>query len=356
MPRIVRARAPLRLSFAGGGTDVAPFPEREGGLVLNATIDRFAYGALTEREDERITIESLDLGLAVEFSHRDEVKLDGQLDLVKVAIQRLGGRRRGGGSVPGRRRADQDDKGFDLILETSAPPGSGLGSSSALVVCLIGMLNRFYGRGLDSYQIAEVASAIEREELGLLGGLQDQYTSSFGGFNFMEFEATRTIVNPLRVREAIIDELESNLLLCFTGSTRAGDRIIEDQTRRYQAEEEQTLTGLRAQKRLAVEMKDALLRGELVRFGELLHEAWLAKRGLSPRIHNSFIDGAYEAAREAGAIGGKVTGAGGGGYMIFYCRYDRKHHVAEALREAGAEITDFAFEHRGLRTWSPGEA
>lgn len=355
MRRIVRARAPLRLSFAGGGTDVAPFPAREGGLVLNATIDRFAYGALTERDDDRITIESLDLGLILEFSDRTEVELDGELDLVKAAVRRLGGQRRGGGTPDGRRRADRQDRGFDLVLQTAAPPGSGLGSSSSLVVCLIGLLNHFYDRGLDSYEIAQLAVTIEREELGLRGGLQDQYASSFGGFNFIEFEAERTVVNPLRIKESVLDEMESNLLLCFTGSTRAGAHVIEDQTRRYEESEEATVDGMRAQKQLAVEMKDAVLRGELVRFGELLDQAWQAKRGMSPRIPNSRIDQLYATAREAGAIGGKVTGAGGGGYMVFYCRYDRKHHVAAALREAGAEIDDFAFEHRGLRTWRPSE-
>jgi D-glycero-alpha-D-manno-heptose-7-phosphate kinase len=351
MRRIVRARAPLRLSFAGGGTDVAPFPEREGGLVLNATIDRFAYGALTEREDDRITIESLDLGMILEFSDRDEVELDGQLDLVKAAVRRLGGQRRAGGNPDGRRRTDRVDRGFDLVLQTAAPPGSGLGSSSSLVVCLIGLLNDFYDRGLDSYEIAQLAVTIEREEMGLRGGLQDQYASAFGGFNFMEFEAQRRVVNPLRVRESVLDELESNLILCFTGSTRAGANVIEDQTKRYEQSDDATVEGMRAQKRLAVAMKDAVLRGELNDFGELLHEAWQAKRAMSPKIPNSFIDQLYETAREHGAIGGKVTGAGGGGYMIFYCRYDRKHHVIAALREAGAEIDDFAFEHRGLRTW-----
>ena len=356
MPRIVRARAPLRLSFAGGGTDVAPVPEREGGLVLNASIDRFAYGSLTERDDDRITIESLDLGLVLEFSDRDEMHLDGELDLVKAAIRRLGGRRTGGerGESPGRRRSDSQDRGFDLILETSAPPGSGLGSSSALVVCLIGLLTAFYDRELDPYAVAALAATIERDELGLRGGLQDQYASAFGGFNFMEFEGERRIVNPLRVREPVLDELESNLLLCFTGSTRIGANVIEDQVRRYEASAEETVAGLRAQKRLAVEMKDVLLRGELTRFGDLLDEAWQAKRAMSPQIPNSFIDQAYETAKEAGAIGGKVTGAGGGGYMVFYCRYDRKHNVAQALREAGLEIHDFAFDSRGLRTWRPG--
>lgn len=353
MRRIVRARAPLRLSFAGGGTDVAPFPEREGGLVLNATIDRFAYGALTEREDDRITIESLDLGTVLEFSDRHEVQLDGQLDLVKAAVRRLGGQRRSGGRPDGRRRTDRLDRGFDLVLQTAAPPGSGLGSSSALVVCLIGLLNEFYDRGLDSYGIAELAVTIERQELGLRGGLQDQYASAFGGFNFMEFEAGRRVVNPLRVKESVLDELESNLILCFTGATRAGAHVIEDQTRRYEQSEEATVAGMRTQKQLAIEMKDALLRGELALFGELLDRAWRAKRAMSPRIPNGFIDELYETAREAGALGGKVTGAGGGGYMVFYCRYDRKHHVAADLRAAGAEIDDFAFEHRGLRAWRP---
>lgn len=358
MPRIVRARAPLRLSFAGGGTDVAPFPDREGGLVLNASISRFAYGSLTERGDDRITIESLDLGMVLEFSDRDEVQLDGQLDLVKAAIRRLGGRRvgagrRGSGTTPGRRRGDQQDKGFDLILETSAPPGSGLGSSSALVVCLIGLLTAFYDRELDSYAIAALAATIERDELGLRGGLQDQYASAFGGFNFMEFDGDRRIVNPLRIKESVLDELESNLLLCFTGSTRVGAHVIEDQVRRYEASEDDTVAGLHAQKQLAIVMKDALLRADLVRFGELLDDAWRAKRAMSPQIPSTFIDRAYETAKEAGAIGGKVTGAGGGGYMVFYCRYDRKHHVARALQEAGLEIHDFAFDHRGLRTWSP---
>jgi D-glycero-alpha-D-manno-heptose-7-phosphate kinase len=223
------------------------------------------------------------------------------------------------------------------------------------VVCLVGLLNAFYDRDLGSYEVAALAATIERQELGLVGGLQDQYASSFGGFNFMEFEADRTVINPLRIPEPVLDELESNLLLCFTGSTRAGAHVIDDQIRRYEGSEEATVEGLRTQKRLAVDMKDALLRGELVRFGELLDAAWHAKRAMSPRIPNGFIDDAYETAREAGAIGGKVTGAGGGGYMVFYCRYDRKHHVAEALRAAGAEIDEFAFEHRGLCTWRPSQ-
>jgi D-glycero-alpha-D-manno-heptose-7-phosphate kinase len=338
-PRTIRAKAPLRISFAGGGTDVAPFPVREGGLVLNATIDRYAYGSLREREDGAITLHSLDLNIARHFAPDDDLQLNGELDLVKAAIRRLAGGR--------------PERGFDLILSTSVPPGSGLGSSSSMMVCLVGVLSHFLDQQLDAYEMASLAWEIERQDLGLRGGLQDQYASVFGGFNFIEFEAERTIVNPLRIPEEVVDELEASLLLCFTGETRAGDRLIEDQTARYEAGETETLAGLRAQKALVPEMKDALLRGHLVRFGELLGKAWEAKRRMSPQISSTSIDSAYAAARRAGAIGGKVTGAGGGGFVLFAAPFHRRHLVAESLAAIGAEVEDFSFDRRGIRTWMP---
>jgi D-glycero-alpha-D-manno-heptose-7-phosphate kinase len=337
--RTIRAKAPLRVSFAGGGTDVTPFPEREGGMVLNATIDRYAYGTLQERQDSAITVHSLDLNIARHFGADDELQLDGELDLVKAAVRRLAGGR--------------PERGFDLVLRTSAPPGSGLGSSSSLMVCLVGVLSRFLDKDLDNHEMASLAWQIERQDLGLRGGLQDQYASVFGGFNFIEFEAERTIVNPLRIPEDVVDELEASLLLCFTGETRASDRVIQDQTTRYEARAPETLAGLRAQKKLVPEMKDALLRGHLVRFGELLGSAWEAKRRMSPHISNGFIDSVYEAAKRAGAIGGKVTGAGGGGFILFAAPFHRRHLVAEALAEIGIEDDGFAFDRRGMRTWMP---
>jgi D-glycero-alpha-D-manno-heptose-7-phosphate kinase len=201
--------------------------------------------------------------------------------------------------------------------------------------------------------MASLAWQIERQDLGLRGGLQDQYASVFGGFNFMEFEAERTIVNPLRIPEEVIDELEASLLLCFTGETRAGDRVIDDQMARYEAGEAETLAGLRTQKQLVIEMKDALLRGHLVRFGELLGATWDAKRRMSPQISNPTIDSAYEAALGAGAVGGKVPGAGGGGFILFAVPFDSRHKVAWALAEIGLEVQEFAFERRGIRTWMP---
>jgi len=334
---LFRAKAPLRVSFAGGGTDVAPFPATEGGCVLSATINRFAHGLLRPRTDRRIHVESLDLRTAIGFSADEPTQFDGQLDLVKAAIRRI---------------AELDEaRGFDVFLETAAPPGSGLGASSALIVALIGVLVDQHGLSLTSYEMAQLAYEIERVDLGLKGGLQDHYAATFGGFNFIEFYGDRVVVNPLRIPLATLNELESNLLLCFTGATRVSDHIIDDQTARFTRGDVDTLTGLRRQKELAIAMKEALVRGHLSSFGELMGEAWLEKKRLSPRISTPAIDEAYETACRAGALGGKVTGAGGGGFMLFYCRPGRRHVVSDALESLGLEPTGFSFESEGLRTW-----
>ena len=332
----IRTKAPLRISFAGGGTDVPPYPEREGGCVLNATIDNYAWGSLRPREDGRIRIESVDLGISLDCHVDNKLELDGQLDLVKATIVRL---------------QAQNSKGFDVFLHSDAPPGSGLGSSSALIVGLVGLVKEFKGLPLTEYEIAHLAYLIEREDLQIKGGHQDQYAASFGGFNFIEFFGERVIVNPLRIHQDTVNELEHNLLLCYTGTTRRSDRIIEDQTRRFEEKQEDTLQALREQKQLAIDMKNALLSRRLADFGELLHSAWESKKNLSPRVSNTIIDEMYETARKTGAIGGKITGAGGGGYMLLYCEFEKKHKVAEAMKKLGASPTEFAFENRGLQSW-----
>ena len=331
-----RAKAPLRISFAGGGTDVPPYPEREGGCVLNATIDSFAWGSLRPRNDGNIKLESVDLGICLEYKADEEMPLDGQLDLVKAALKRL---------------EAKNSHGFDIFLKSDAPPGSGLGSSSAIMVALVGLVKELKNLPFTDYEVAQLAYAIEREDIGILGGLQDQYAATFGGFNFIEFYKDRVIVNPLRISADILNELEHNLLLCFTGATRRSDRIIEDQTRRFKEGNPEALCALSEQKQLAIDMKNALLRRKLDDFGDLLHCAWQAKRRMSSKISNPVIDELYEAAQKHGALGGKITGAGGGGYILFYCGFERKHIVAEAMREMGAAPVDFAFEARGLQTW-----
>jgi D-glycero-alpha-D-manno-heptose-7-phosphate kinase len=336
-PRLLRARAPLRVSFAGGGTDVPPYPAQEGGLVLSATINRYAYGTLRPRADRQIGIQSLDLDAVVSIALEDARPDGDRLDLVKAAIQKL---------------ASDSPNGFDLFLHSAAPPGSGLGSSSAVVVALVGLLANHMRLALTDYEKARLAYTVEREDLGLKGGTQDQYASVFGGFNFMEFSADGVIVNPLRMPPETIHELEYNLLLCFTGRTRVSDHIIDDQTDRFTTQDSSTVDGLRMQKELAVEMKNVLLQGDLTEFGSLLDNAWTQKKKMSPKISNEHIDELYDAAKANGAIGGKVTGAGGGGYMLLYCRYDTKHKVRAALAELGAEAVDFEFDHSGLTTWS----
>jgi D-glycero-alpha-D-manno-heptose-7-phosphate kinase len=335
--RAIHAKAPLRVSFAGGGTDVPPFPEQEGGLVLSATINRYAYGALAPRSDNHISLESVDFGLSLDYPEDEEILFDGRLDLAKAAIRKLG---RGG---------------YDLFLHSNAPPGSGLGSSSAVMVALIGLLKEFHGQPLTDYDVAQMAFDLERKELGIQGGLQDQYAATFGGFNLIEFEQDRVIVNPLRISPDVVHELEHNMLLCYTGQTRSSDHIIEHQTKRWTGGDEHALAGLRAGKQLAVAMKNALLQRRLTEFGELLGTAWEEKKRLSSKISNEFIDHAYEAAIKEGALGGKVTGAGGGGYMLFYCPFQRKHRVANALISLGTEVTEFEFTSNGLTTWSVHE-
>lgn len=333
-PRI-RARAPLRISFAGGGTDVPPFPATEGGCVLSATINRYAYGSLTPRSDRVVRIESVDFDTVAELSLDEDVRLDGQLDLVKAAVSRFG--------------RDGTD-GYDLVLRSNAPPGSGLGSSSTMMVALTGLLSEHYGTALGEYETADLAHAIEREDLAISGGLQDHYAATFGGFNFIEF-GERVIVNPLRVREEVAHELELSLLLCFTGITRESAKVIDDQTGRVTSGSADTLAGLRAQKELATAMKAALLRGELPEFGALLGEAWKEKKRLSPLISNPHIEELYALATANGALGGKVTGAGGGGYILLFCDFTRKHKVIAALEGAGAAVTEFSFDTTGLTTW-----
>lgn len=331
-----RARAPLRVSLAGGGTDVPPFPAREGGLVLNATINRYAYGALVPRRDGTINVESVDFGLKANFGFTDDIIFDGELDLVKAAIRRFG---------------RHPSSGYDLFLHSHAPPGSGLGSSSTVMVTLVGLLQSFHGSTLTEHQIADLAHRLEREDLGIAGGYQDHYAAAFGGFNVMEFSGEGVTVNPLRLPPEVVHELEHNMLLCYTGQTRQSDHIIEDQTTRFEQRDRTALEGLRMQKELAIRMKSALLDGRLAEFGRLLGEAWHYKKQMSPRVTTPFIDELYEEAIRCGAFGGKVTGAGGGGHILLFCPFQKQHIVAERLIEMGVKVTEIAFTHAGLTTW-----
>lgn len=317
-----------------------PFPEREGGAVLSSTINSYAYATLRPRDDGVITVTSLDFGDAIDFNVDEPMVYDGRLDLPKAAISRVLG-------IPGA----QPVEGFDLFLHTNAPPGSGLGSSSAVVVNTLSLVAAHCGVEFTPHEVAQLAGRLERDDLAIPGGLQDQYAAAFGGFNFMEFLGDRVVVYPLRVPASTVHELEHNMLLAFTGRSRPSDHIIDDQVSRYEANHPQALAGLRAQKEIAHAMKEALLRGDVSTLGSLLGDAWRAKKQMSDRITTPVIEEAVDLALAHGALGGKVTGAGGGGHMIFICEFDRKHVVARKLIEVGVAVSEFTFSREGVTTW-----
>ncbi len=331
---IYRSKAPLRISFAGGGTDVPPYPEERGGAVLSATIDKYAYASLIPGDDGRIEVQSLDYDIVAKYHTDDRLPYDGELDLVKAVIRNLG-----------------TPSGFRLFMHTDAPPGSGLGTSSTVVVNLIGLFQRWLRKPLVPYEIAQLAYRIERIELGIKGGKQDQYAATFGGFNFIEFLGDAVVVNPLRIPQDLVNELEYRLLLCYTGKTRLSANILDRQISSYQQKRSEVVAALDATKELAFELKRALLTGRLDDFGDLLHQGWEMKKRFDSAITNPQIDTMYEEARKMGALGGKILGAGGGGYLLLYCPFDRKHLIAERLEQLDGQVVEFRFDANGLQSW-----
>jgi D-glycero-alpha-D-manno-heptose-7-phosphate kinase len=334
---VIRGKAPLRISFSGGGTDIAPYKDEYGGMVLSATIDKYAYGSLRVRQDRNIMVKSLDYDIMAKYHLDEEIQFDGELDLVKAVIKGLN---------------QGYQHGFDFFTHSDAPPGSGLGSSSTMVVALIGLLKHLQRLPLTNYEIAELAYQIERIDLDIKGGMQDQYAAVFGGFNYIEFNKSAVIVNPLRIERDIINELEYNLILCYTGRTRLSANIIATQVDAYKRKEEDVLKAMAELKEITIALKNALLQGHLTEFGHLLHEAWKNKKMMAKQITNPSIDELYTTARKHGALGGKILGAGGGGYLLVYCEFGEKHIVAEELEKLGGQVVDFTFENYGLQTWA----
>ncbi|MFV1963887.1 MAG: hypothetical protein ACC628_00580 [Pirellulaceae bacterium] len=332
----IRSKAPLRISFAGGGTDVSPYLEERGGVVLSATIDKYAYGSLNLRDDTDIGVHSLDYEITARFRRGQELAFNGELDLVKAVLKTFG----------------QDDiDGMDVLIHSDAPPGSGLGSSSTMVVALLGLLKHLRKLPLTNYEIAELAYHSERIELGIQGGMQDQYAAAFGGFNLMEFNATGVVVNPLRIDRDVINELQYNLLLCYTGKTRLSGNIIATQKANYVRRDEEVVQAMDEMKQITIEMKNSLLQGRLDSFGEMLHESWVNKKKMAQQITTTTVDALYDAARAEGALGGKLLGAGGGGYLLVYCSDGKKHKIASALEKLGGTVVGFTFVRQGLQTW-----
>jgi len=329
-PTEIRARAPLRISFAGGGTDVPPYPATHGGAVLSVTIDRWAVAGVRVRGDHAYHVESLDLMVRKAFQPH-ELVFDGHLDLVKAVLRDLA-----------------PEHGLDLTLGTDAPPGSGLGSSSALVVATLAAVGATSGRNWSPAELAWRAYQVERIDLKIQGGMQDQYAAAFGGLNFIEFHGDDNVeVRPLAVAPETLEELEGSLLLAWSGAGRTDSGILRRQVDGVLGGSARSLGSLAAIKALAEAMRDALRSGDLATFAEGLHEGWEQKRRLASGIATPRLDELYQVARDAGAAGGKVPGAGGGGFLLFCAPSGALPRVAAALEAAGAPCTPVRFVPSG---------
>lgn len=331
---ILRSRAPIRIDFAGGWTDVAPFCYKESGAVVNAAINRYTYCTLVPRKDKTIRIISADFDIFVEVQSFKRLEYDGSLDIVKAAIRRLG-----------------ISKGMNLYVRCDAPPGSGTGSSASISVALIGLLNSLQTRRLSPHEIAELAHLLEIEELKIAGGKQDQYAAVLGGFNFIEFKNENVSNSTLKLSPDVARELEKHLILCYTGKSRLSGNIIKKVMGKYEANNPEVGKALLRLRDIAVEMKSALLLGNLRQFARLLDENWWCQKQLDPSITNDQIEKLFKIAYKAGALGGKALGAGGGGCLLFYCEDNKEHLVRRALEKAGTQIIDFNFDFEGLQVW-----
>lgn len=335
------SRAPLRIGLAGGGTDVAPYCDIYSGAVLNATIDLFATVVLIPRDDNKVIFYDLNAEVKFEFEAKEKLEDNPEINLQIGVYNRI--------------VKDYSNKALpcEIIFAIDAPTGSGLGTSSTLVIALIGAFVEWLKLPLGEYDIAHLGVSIEREDLQFVGGKQDQYAATFGGFNFMEFhKKNRIIVNPLRIKPSVIKELEFHLLLFYTQINRESARIIEVQKANVERQEKDAIEATHQLKDLAYKMKEAILKDELFKIGEVLKSAWGNKKLLATGISNRMIEDIYETAIKAGASGGKISGAGGGGFMIFYCPGNSRFNVIKALKAKGITQQKYTFYPTGLDTWT----
>jgi D-glycero-alpha-D-manno-heptose-7-phosphate kinase len=337
---IIRARAPLRLGLAGGGTDVAPYCDVHGGYVLNATLDRYAYAVITTLNEPVVRFVATDLQMSRVLPVEDLSQPDGALDLHKAVYREMMDRYNSGHPIP-----------MELSTFCDAPAGSGLGSSSTLVVVMVRAFAELLNVPLDDYTIARLAFKIERIDCGLQGGRQDQYSATFGGFNFMEFYAEqRAVINSLRIKEWIICELEASLILFYTGVSRESDKIIADQSN-VLSRSADAMDAMHGIKQEALVMKECLLKGDFGGIVESMRNGWDSKKRSSTAVSNRQIDEIYEAAIAAGALSGKVSGAGGGGFMMLFAPPDRRMDVIRTLARFRGQVSNCHFTKRGTQAW-----
>jgi len=338
---IYRSKAPLRIGLAGGGTDVSPYSDIYGGAILNATISLYANATIEPIDENKIIFTAIDRQEEEQYEWQKELPLTGKLDLLKGIYNRI------------QKDYGIPQRGFRLSTFVDAPAGSGLGTSSTLVVAIIGAFAEMLRLPMGEYDMAHYAFEIERQDLKMAGGKQDQYAATFGGVNFMEFYGDdKVIVNPLRIKQHYLFELENNLLLYYTSTSRESAEIIRKQTRNVVDKKDSSIEAMHQLKEQARLMKEALLKGKLHDIGEVLNFGFQQKRLMAEGISNPLMDDIYETAIKAGATGGKVSGAGGGGFMIFYCPGNTKYNVINSLEKFGGRHRSYMFVEHGLKTWT----
>lgn len=332
---IIRSKAPFRISFGGGGTDMPPFCTEHGGCVINITIDLHIFISLKPRNDKKIRVISKEYNKEIVFNVGDK-NYDEGYELFKGVINVLNIR-----------------EGFDISYFSELPAGSGMGGSSALTVALIGAFNEYFSLGLSKHIIAQKAYNIERIELNQKGGYQDQFASSYGGFNFMKFNKDVEVM-PIKTTDEMINELQYRLILCFVGGSHFSSIIQEEVIEGYEIEKKTFLETMEDLKFVAYGMREIIESKELNRlnkFGELLHQGWLAKKSLSSKISNKNIENFYLTSRKFGVIGGKLLGAGGGGHLLLFCEPDKKFQIIQEMEKIGGKIVRFHYNPKGLETW-----
>jgi D-glycero-alpha-D-manno-heptose-7-phosphate kinase len=337
---IIRSKAPLRIGLAGGGTDVSPYSDIYGGAILNATIDLYAYASLEPLESGKIEFCIDGTDKCIILNSVKELELVEGFELFIGVYNRV------------IKQFNLNPLSFRLTSYIEAPQGSGLGTSSTIVVSLLGAFVEWLNLPLGKYDIAHLAYEIERVDLNMSGGKQDQYAATFGGINYIEFMGDKVIVNPLQLKTKILYELEFNLLLYFTATQRMSAAIIDEQVKNVKEKNEKSVDAMHNLKEQAHQMKDSLLKGELNKIGEILHFGWQNKKQMAHSISNTLIDDIYTAALKSGANGGKISGAGGGGFMFFFCPGITKIKVARAIESFGGKVQPFKFTQQGLTTWT----
>ncbi len=328
-----RAKSPVRISFGGGGSDTTAFFSKHNGAVINSTISLYCYASLFKRNDSKISIDSLDLDKKVTIDNISSLdELDDDFGLIKSVIKTI-----------------KPDFGFELNINSDFPRGSGLGGSSAVCASIIGCFNEFRIDKWNSYEISEIAYESERLQLNIAGGWQDQYATVFGGFNFMEFSESKNLIHPLRIKKETLLELENNIILCYTKTNHTDDNI--HRTQKSNTSNQEIIDNIKANVKLCYETRDCLLKGDLMSFGETLNKTWKLKKTFAKEISNAYLDNIYDYALKNGASGGKLLGAGGGGYFVFYVRSEKKNNFLRWAHAQDIICTSFKFVEDGLSSW-----